>query len=90
MVQVITSVSHLRQQAISMMQVGEIAVQGRYLCFYLDNHEVKRLFLPQLVAFARPIFFNRNGITGGGRFQLQFSRLYTISIAAISGHITVE
>ncbi len=89
-VNVITAVSRLKQQSISYMKVGEITAEGRDLVFYLDNLEINRLFLPQLTSFAHHIYFNRNGITRGGEIILKFGRIYKVSIAEVSGKISVE
>ncbi|MCP5048974.1 MAG: hypothetical protein GY940_17525 [bacterium] len=87
---VITELSRLKQQAISYIKVGEVAVEGRDLVFYLDNQEVNRFYLPELVRFPTNIYFNRNGITRGGEMILKFSRMYKIVIEEVSGKIRVE
>jgi hypothetical protein len=86
----VTAISKLKQQAISYMKVGEIDMEGNHLVFYLDNKEIERLYLPELKGFSNAVFFNRNGLTGGGEIVLKFSRPYKIVIREVTGHIHVE
>jgi hypothetical protein len=89
-VTILTAISDLRRESISYLKVGEIAVDGNQLVFFLDNREVNRLYIPQLTGITGDIYFNKYGITGGGEIIIQFSRVYKIVIEKISGRLHVE
>lgn len=87
--QLVTAISKLRQKSISYLKVGEISNEGNDLVFYLDNREINRFHLPQLIRFNHPILYNSNGITKGGEIIVKFNRSYRIIIQEISGRIEV-
>ena len=89
-VTILTAISDLKRKSISYLKVGEIAADGNDLVFFLDQREVDRLYIPQLIGITRDIYFNRYGITAGGEIAVQFSRVYKIVIEEISGRLHVE
>lgn len=89
-VTILTAISDLKRKSVSYLKVGEITADGDYLVFFLDNLEVDRLYLPQLIGITKDIYFNRYGITAGGEIAFQFSRVYKIVIEEISGRLHVE
>ena len=89
-VTILTAISHLKKKCTSYLEVGEIAAEGNELVFFLDNREIRRMFLPQLQGISGKIYFNRYGITAGGEILIKFSKRYKIVIEEISGRIRVE
>lgn len=87
---ILTAISDLKRKAISYLKVGEIEADGNDLVFFLDQREVDRLYIPQLIGITRDIYFNRYGITAGGEIVVRFSRVYKIVIEEISGRLHVE
>lgn len=87
---ILTEISYLKRKSISYLKVGEIATDGDYLVFFLDNRELDRLYIPQLTGITKDIYFNKYGITAGGEITIQLSRAYKIVIEEISGRLYVE
>jgi hypothetical protein len=89
-VTILTAISDLKKKCLSYLEVGEITAEGNELVFFLDNKELRRIYLPQLQGISGNIYFNRYGITAGGEILIHFSRTYRIVIEEVSGKIRIE
>lgn len=88
--EIITTISHLKNDSISYMQPGEISAEGNHLVFFLGHREMKRITMPKEWTLNQPVFFNRFGLSTGGEIRVTFKRPYRITITTISGNTRVE
>ena len=88
--EMVTRISDLRKQAVSLLQVGELRADENDLVLRLDFHEVDRFTMDEPVKMEHPITFNRNGVSNGGEIRLRWSHPYTVVVEAGSGRISLN
>jgi prepilin-type N-terminal cleavage/methylation domain-containing protein len=87
---IITLIRNLKNKSIASLQLGKITLEDGLLVLYLDNQIINKINSANSIKMERDIFFNRNGVSGGGMIQLKFSKNYHIIIEKLSGIIKLE